>query len=108
MTSGLDEVVVESGLESGLSHGQSDSSSLDSGLEVLDTLLEGESTDSNSEAPSEPTEVEVVPEEPVTSAHATTLTAEQAVVTAVRPARYSSERLTDRFMTEFAVNGFVG
>ena len=109
VSSELTEVAAGSGLESGLGQTESDSrSSLDSGLEVLDTLLEGESTESDSDPPSEPTEVEVAPEETVTSTHVTTQVAEPAVVTAARPAYYSSERLTDRFMTEFAVNGFVG
>ena len=109
VSSELSEVAVSSGLESGLGQTQSDAlDSLDSDLEVLDTILDGDAADSESEITSEPVDVEVAPEEPVTAAKETVPVTDTTVVASARPVRHSSDRLMDRFMTEFAVNGFAG
>jgi hypothetical protein len=109
VSSELSEVAVSSGLESGLGQTQSDAlDSLDSDLEVLDTILDGDAAESESEITSEPVDVEVAPEEPVTTAKETVPVTDTTVVASARPGRHSSDRLMDRFMTEFAVNGFAG
>jgi hypothetical protein len=109
VSSELSEVAVSSGLESGLGQTQSDAlDSLDSDLEVLDTILDGDAAESESEITSEPVDVEVAPEEPVTTAKETVPVTDATVVASARPVRHSSDRLMDRFMTEFAVNGFAG
>jgi hypothetical protein len=109
VSSELSEVAVSSGLESGLGQTQSDAlDSLDSDLEVLDTILDGDAAESESEITSEPVDVEVAPEEPVTTAKETVPVTDTTVVASARPVRHSSDRLMDRFMTEFAVNGFAG
>lgn len=109
VSSELSEVAVSSGLESVLGQTQSDAlDSLDSDLEVLDTILDGDAAESESEITSEPVDVEVAPEEPVTTAKETVPVTDTTVVASARPGRHSSDRLMDRFMTEFAVNGFAG